>query len=73
MGNREQVMSRVVQVLVSLIPYKLRLIFYHIGLISSATRSLLGKIMPSRAVVEITAGLMKGYKLEVDFQCGKFY
>jgi len=59
--------------IVSLIPHKLRLAFYHIPVISSATRNLLSKIMPSRARVEITAGLMKGYKLEVDFQCGKFY
>ena len=73
MGNRERAMSRVVQGIVSLIPYKLRLAFYHIPLISSATRSLLRKTMPSRAVVKITAGLMKGYDMEVDLKCEKFY
>ena len=66
-------MSRLVQGIVSLIPCKLRLAFYYIPLIGSSVRSVLREIMPSRAVVEITAGLMKGYEIEVDLKCEKFY
>jgi FkbM family methyltransferase len=64
---------KAIEKIVSLIPYRARLAVYHTPPLLSIGRVILGKIMPSNGLVEITAGPLKGLRMWVNLKCQKYY
>ncbi len=63
---------KTIEKIVSRIPYKVRLAVYHTPFLPVG-RVILGRLMPSSALVEITAGALKGFRMWVNLKCQKYY
>jgi len=65
-------MLKVIEKVISLIPYRARLVVYHTPFINVG-RAVLSRIMPSTTLVRITGGPLKGFQMWIDLKCQKYY
>lgn len=70
---QSRVIVAVVSVVLSAVPYRFRLVISRIPVLAPILRGFMNLVVPSGVLstAEVSAGLLKGYKLELDLRTEK--